>query len=157
LGAISCWRSASIAPLRFNRPDLGERAGWRAYFSEHFPRGDEHALRLCEYWRISLLKDEHAGSGVVIAHGEAHAHWKLVDPGQRLFVNLESMWNDFETSVDRFMEMLDREPERKRATLEWWSTRQCSVGLVTYPPLSIVSSITASASATATRVDLGPS
>jgi hypothetical protein len=120
---------------RLNAPELGERAAWRQYFAEHFPRGDEHALRLWEYWRNTQVKDEVPGKEVVVSHGQPGAHWQLVvvsdgDTVQtepRLFINLESMCDDFEKSVDSFIGLLGRDPVRCASTLENWRKRQWSV------------------------------
>jgi hypothetical protein len=112
---------------RLNAPREGERAGWRLYFREHFPRGDDKEAKLLwDRWRCALIKDEYPGPGVAISHGQPHAHWKVVEPGG-LFINLESMWDNFEESVDSFIEMLDREPARRVGAIEWWTNRQYSV------------------------------
>jgi hypothetical protein len=41
-----------------------------------------------------------------------------VQPGGRLYINLESMWDDFERSVDSLMEMLRTDEQRREETLE---------------------------------------
>jgi hypothetical protein len=117
---------------RLNAPDATERAGWRQYFREHFPRGDAHGLRLWDDWRGRLVKDEFPGEGVAVSHGQPHVHWRLVDPGQRLFIDLESMWDDFERSVESFMALLASDEDRRRATLEKWQRRQWSVQQVVF-------------------------
>lgn len=135
---------------RANAPGEGERTAWRRYFKEHFPRGDEHALRLWEYWRNTLVKDEYPGSGVVVSHGQAQAHWRLVEPDARLYVNLESMQDDFVRSVDSFIEALKRDPARRDMTLEWWSKRRWSVQQVTWSPMT--TPVVSTASATSASV-----
>lgn len=117
---------------RLNSPDETERQGWLTYFREHFPRGDTHAQRLWEDWRGRLVKDEFSGTSVVVSHGQPHAHWKIVDPGARLYIDLESMWGDFERSVESFITMLGREKERREKTLEKWRKRQWTVQQVVY-------------------------
>lgn len=133
---------------RLNAPELTERQGWLRYFEEHFPRGRAHAQLLWQEWRGRLVKDEFPGQGVAVSHGQPHAHWKVVEPDARLFINLESMREDFERSVDSFIALLEREPERRTATLEKWHRRQWSVQLVSFPA-NVASVSAASASAIA--------
>ncbi len=138
---------------RANAPGEGERTAWRRYFKEHFPRGDEHAVRLWEYWRNTLLKDEFPGSGVVVSHGQPHAHWQLVEPGARLYVNLESMQDDFVRSVDSFIDALRHDPAGRRTALEWWSQRKWSVQVVTWgEPVVTTASVSASVSSSRTTI-----
>lgn len=141
---------------RLNLPNApSETTGWVQYLEEHFPKGKEHAERLWIYWRISLLKNECPGSRVVISHGQPHFHWQIVDPGARLYINLESMWDDFERSVDHFLRMLSTNPERQEAALAWWAKHQYSVQTVrlVHPlPTSIESVASASASASASSL-----
>jgi len=117
---------------RLNAPEETERQGWLTYFREHFPRGDEHARRLWEDWRGRLVKDEFPGEGVAVSHGQPHAHWQIVDPGQRLFLDLESLADDFERSVGSFVGLLGRDATRRARTLEKWQRRQWSVQQVTF-------------------------
>jgi hypothetical protein len=121
---------------RLNAPWETERQGWLLYFKEHFPRGDEHALRLWDDWRGRLVKDEFPGTLVAVSHGQSRAHWILVEPGQRLFINLESMWDDFERSVESFMQLLASDEERRGKTLEKFRRRRWTVQQVfsTKPP-----------------------
>jgi hypothetical protein len=130
---------------RLNAPGEGEQRSWMRYFDEHFPRGAEHAELLWVRWRIALVKDEYPGPGVAISHGQPHAHWQMVEPGG-LFINLESMWDDFEASVDSFIETLRRDDARLMAAVEWWRKRQYSVQGVALAPSSAMSPV-ASASA----------
>lgn len=128
---------------RLNAPDETEKRGWMRYFGEHFPHGDEHAELLWVRWRIALVKDEYPGPGVAISHDQPHAHWKMVEPGG-LFINLESMWDDFEKSVESFIAMLGREPQRRVAALEYWATRQYSVQGVAFAPAVATASLATS-------------
>ena len=52
--------------------------------------------------------------------------WTMVEPGG-LFIDLESMWDDYERTVESFLAMLRNDPERRRAAIEWWSTRHYTV------------------------------
>jgi hypothetical protein len=77
-----------------------------------------------------------------------------VQPGGRLYINLESMWDDFERSVDSLMEMLRTDEQRREETLEYWAKHRYSVQMVTlsHPrPTSIESVASASASNLSTR------
>lgn len=136
---------------KLNAPEQGERAAWRQYFGEHFPRGEEHALLLWESWRNTLLKEETPGSGVLISHGQPHGHWRVFDPGG-LYVNLESMWDDFEESVDSMVALLAADPERRSRSIEWWASRQWSVQLFTLLPALMTTSASAASSATFARL-----
>jgi hypothetical protein len=107
---------------RLNAPREGEGQGWRTYFREHFPRGDAHAPLLWEDWRVQLLKDESPGKRVLVSHGQPEWHWKL-DSRQRLFIDLESMWEDFERSVESFIGLLAFDDERRSKTLQEWRRR----------------------------------
>jgi hypothetical protein len=90
---------------RINGPGVSEAKGWMRFFKEHFPRGDQYAGLLWVRWRIALLKDAYPGPGVAISHGQAHGHWHVVDPGG-LLINLESMWDDYEQSIDSMIRTL---------------------------------------------------
>jgi hypothetical protein len=125
--------------------DVGLRASWCTFFAEHFPRGDEHAVRLWDYWRTTLCKDEMPGSGVVVSHGQPHGHWKLVDPGQRLYVNLESMWDDYYDSVNPLIEALKQDRARLDETLTWWNGRRWTVQQFGWTPVLMTASASASA------------
>src|SRR5439155_10627393 len=69
-------------------------------------------------WRIALLKDAYPGPGVAISHGQAHGHWRVVNPGG-LFINLESMWDDYEQSIDSMIKTLAADDARRENSLEW--------------------------------------
>jgi hypothetical protein len=129
---------------RLNAPSEGERAGWRTYFREHFPRGDEHAVRLWEDWRCQLVKDELPGKRVAVSHGQPHGHWRIDSKG-RLYLNLESMREDFEQSVDSFIAHLESCPERREQTLGMFRTHRSSVQQVEFSEASNVVMTTASA------------
>jgi hypothetical protein len=93
----------------------GEQRGWCQYFEEHFPRGGEHGELLFTRWRTTLLKDEMPGRGVLITHGQAEVHWLMSARG--LVVNLESMWNEFEASVDHLLAALASDDEHRTRVL----------------------------------------
>lgn len=112
-----------------NQTETGERAGWRQYFEEHFPKRPEweqgDAIRLWENWRVGLVKLETPLSGVMITHGQPRAHWYRV--GGMLCINLESMWDDFEASVESFLTLLRRDEERRAEAVRRWRERSWTV------------------------------
>jgi hypothetical protein len=101
------------------------RDRWAAYFREHFPRGDEHAILLWTAWRKPLLRNEPPGAGVIVAYGCPDAHWQHVPVGQvaALVVDLESMWEDYERSVESFLDACHGDAERAARALRRWSQR----------------------------------
>lgn len=95
------------AAARLNgRGKVNGRERWATYFREHFPRGDTHAQLLWVRWRTPLLKHEAVGPGVIVAYGRPDAHWQRGSFGHEagLVVDLESMCDDFERSVESFVE-----------------------------------------------------
>jgi hypothetical protein len=118
---------------RINAPATGERKGWHQFFSEHFPRGNEHAELLWVRWRNALVKDAYPGPGIAISHGQAHAHWQVSGAG--LFINLESMWGDYEQSIDSMISMLDADDARRAQSLDWWRAWRWTVQRVHLPAI----------------------
>jgi hypothetical protein len=140
---------------RLNAPGISEGKAWQQFFDEHFPRGGEHGLRLWEDWRGRLVKDEFPGSRVAVSHGQPHGHWR-VDSKQRLYINLESMWDDFAQSVDSLIELLASNEERRARTLEKWHRRQWSVEQVVFgedPAAQTTASISSATSISVWRPD----
>jgi hypothetical protein len=118
---------------RLNSPakdDDGD--GWRRYFREHFPRGDAHAHLLWHDWRTALLKDDAPGPGVAITHGQLGPHWTFVHPGQQLCINLESMWTDYEESVDHFIAACANDSILRQRALSRWVKHRWTVQIATY-------------------------
>jgi hypothetical protein len=144
-----------LLAIRFHRAArLNQRASdregqaWVRYFGEHFPRGYEHARLLWREWRVPLLKDETPGAGVAISHGQPHMHWQVTSHG--LYLNLESLWADYVTSVENFAAMLDADAARRKVALERWRKLQWSVEMVTVPttlPVALPTPLGYSASA----------
>lgn len=114
------------------RSSDGEGEGWQRYFVDHFPRGAQHARLLWAEWRVPLLKDETPGLGVAITHGQPQAHWLMTSGG--FCIDLESMWDDFERSVESFVRLLTRDSQRRRVASERWRTQQWSVQPVSFVP-----------------------
>jgi hypothetical protein len=100
--------------------------GWRRYFADYFPDGrnsPDDADFLWEEWRVGMLKDDLPHG---ITHGHSEAHW-LPLPGRGFVVNLESMWDDFNYSVDRLVETLDADDARRKVVLQRWRERSWTV------------------------------
>jgi hypothetical protein len=53
-----------------------------------------------------------------ISHGQAHGHGHVVNPGG-LFINLESMCDDYEQSIDSMIKTLVADEARREKSLEW--------------------------------------
>lgn len=119
---------------RLNRRSADKRDGliWCRYFDEHVPRRIEHAQLLWDEWRVPLLKDETPGEGVAISHGQPELHWQLTTHG--LFLNLESLWDDYAASVEHFVAMLDADAKRRKIALERWHKLRWAVQTVSVEP-----------------------
>jgi hypothetical protein len=143
---------------RLNSPTgFSDRNGWCRYFDAYFPRGGEHGKLLFERWRSTLLKDEMPGRGVAITHAQPEAHFVMTDLG--LCINLESMWNDFELSVDRFVDALGRDEAHRQTTLAFLDKTRWIVRPVAIPvprPVTALQGVLvpASVAATAMVVDM---
>ena len=105
----------------------GEGRAWRRYFEEHFPPfRDREADLLWRDWRCRLVKDETPGEGIGLAHGSPSVHWTR-DESRRLLIDLESMWGDFEQSVNSFIESFARNPRRRKIVLNRYHERVWTV------------------------------
>lgn len=93
------------------------------------------------------MKDGHPG-GVLITHGHPEAHWPR--PDGQLVINLESMWDDFTQSVDKFIEALRRTPDRRAIVLDRAKARAYRVVMVEVG--GTASAIAASASSSSTTI-----
>jgi hypothetical protein len=136
---VEAFERHQLLAIRFHRAArLNGRAGdcegqgWSRYFAEHFPRGDTQARLLWSEWRVPLLKDETPGKGIAITHGQPQTHWKMTDRG--FCIDLESMWDDYEQSVDNFVAMLASEAGRRRVGIDRWRARQWTVQPVQLVP-----------------------
>lgn len=111
----------------------GEGDGRRRYFVDYFPEGRnsvEDANYLWKEWRTRLLKHE---SPRGITHGQPHAHWQRLPEGG-FCVNLESMWDDFEHSVEAFVEALKTDERRRAMVMQRWRDRAWTIrDLPLYP------------------------
>jgi len=153
-----------LLAIRFHRAaGLNQRArvgeegkGWRQYFNEYFPKrrgwkqGDEQLL--WTDWRCGLVKWETPKSKVAVTHGQPDWHWHR-EPSGTLCINLESMWLDFETSVERFLAALRDDDERRGEAVRRWRERSWTIRpleVASHPSgLTIATSTTQSASAIA--------
>jgi hypothetical protein len=103
-----------------------EGQAWRRYVVDYFPPGHNTAADadfLWSEWRTRLLKHE---SPRGITHGQAGAHWHPLPEGG-FCVNLESIWDDFEHSVVRFMEALEADEPRRMEVLRRWRGRSWTI------------------------------
>jgi hypothetical protein len=147
---------------RLNQRNLDtEGAGWRRYFVEYFPDGRNwpaDADFLWDKWRVGLLKDELPHG---ITHGQSGAHWMRLSAGG-ICVNLESMWDDFEYSVDRFVQRLREDEPHRKVVLRRLGTRSWTVRPIpTVPsehlfpsPTTYPGSVNASVAASATTISV---
>jgi hypothetical protein len=120
--AVRIHRAAGLNARASDR----EGQAWTRYFASYFPEGrnsPEDAAFLWKEWRTRLLKHE---SPRGIAHGQSGAHWYPLPDGG-FCVNLESMWDDFEDSVDRFVEALKGDESRRTEVMRRWRERSWTV------------------------------
>jgi hypothetical protein len=104
-----------------------ETQAWVRYFDDHFtPTHAVKAKLLWTDWRCRLLKDTTPGGNVVLAHGSARVHWTR-DARGRLLIDLESMWDDFEQSVDNFIATLAADQRRRKVVLARFRDRVWTV------------------------------
>lgn len=99
-----------------------ETRSWVRYVTTYFPpgrNGSSDAELLFKKWRTPLLKDGAPGPEVVVTHGQPHTHWTRDSEG-RLWIDLESMWDDFDSSVGRFIGHLQSDPDRLAVAAERW-------------------------------------
>lgn len=99
---------------------------WCKYVTKFFPEGrnaPEDADTLWVSWRTSLLKDEHPV--VPIMHGRSDMHWRRENGYPVL--NLEDAWDDYQHSVERFIEHLRLHRDDRRNALRRWRDRSWTV------------------------------
>ena len=119
-----------------NQTVTGEGKGWCQYFEEHFPkrpeRRPEDAKLLWDDWRVGLVKWEAPKGGVTVTHGQPEAHWYR-EPDGTLCINLESIWDDFTTSVESFLALLRQDEGRRAEALRRWRERSWVVRQLVIP------------------------
>jgi hypothetical protein len=114
---------------RLNQTGDDEGRGWQQFFVDYFPSGrndPDDAWLLWKKWRVGLLKDYTPLEGVAMAHGKPDLHWQRDSQGA-LAINLESMWDDFEHAVGRFIDALGSDDDRAAVVLERWKQRTWTV------------------------------
>jgi hypothetical protein len=98
-----------------------ETDAWVRYFVRCFPEDRNHAADarlLFDDWRTSLIKNGAPGERVVVCHGrQLNSHW-VWDRHDRLSIDLESMWDDFERSLGEFEKYLREDPTRRAIALD---------------------------------------
>ena len=103
------WATKIHRAALLNQTGSAQGKGWIQFLSAYFPagrNGEGDAQLLWDDWRTGLVKDRAPEGGVSITHGHPEQHWKLDGYGA-LCIDLESMWVDFEYSVNRFVEALE--------------------------------------------------
>jgi hypothetical protein len=116
----------------------GETRAWVRYVTAFFPagkNGNADAELLWKQWRTGLLKSDAPGPALLVTHGQAHAHWQRETQG-RLVIDLESMWGDFESSVDQFIGSLRHDPQRREIALKRREKQRWAVETVQFGSLS---------------------
>ena len=69
---------------------------------------------------------------VALTHGQPGVH-SYRESSDSLCINLESMWDDFEASVDSLMDLLDEDARRCAEALERWRARSWTVRPLVVP------------------------
>jgi hypothetical protein len=106
--------------------------GWVRYITDFFPpgrNGEPEAYILWDQWRCTLLKDEQPV--IPISHGQSHGHFRY-DVHGRLYLNLEDLWADYEHSVERFIDHLREDDDRRKVVLRRWRERAWRVETITF-------------------------
>jgi hypothetical protein len=105
----------------------GDQAAWVDYLERWWPNMTaERARTLWTEWRKHLLKDGHPGT-YVICHGQPRRHWNPQPPGNRIALNLESLWDDYEQSVDNLITECRRDTELQFRVLMTYDQRKLRV------------------------------
>jgi len=115
--------------VRLNQRGTRDGDGWEQFFEAYFPTGRNSradAEVLWADWRVGLLKDRVPLDRVSITHGHPEQHWKP-DARGALCIDLESMWDDFEHAVDRFIEALAANKRRAAVVRRRWRRRTWTV------------------------------
>jgi hypothetical protein len=116
----------------YKADDEGDRKGWIKYVTAFFPEGHNDrrdAQDLWERWRFTLFKDEQPV--IPISHGQSHGHFRR-DVYDRLYLNLEDLWADYEHSVEQFIEHLRADEDARAVALERWRKREQRVETITF-------------------------
>jgi len=115
------------------RNQESETNAWVSYLTDFFPEGrngPDDARVLFGDWRTPLLKDNTLGPRVVVTHGQSVAHWSRDESGATVCIDLESLWDDFTHSVQRFLDHLRGSEARRRVVLARWRQKTWEVGFL---------------------------
>jgi hypothetical protein len=135
----------------------GEGASWVRYVETYFPpgrNGRREAKLLWSEWRTPLVKTEAPGKKVKITHGAPVVHWVYNDAGA-LGIDLESLWDDFEHSVDALITAMRTDRVLRETVLGRWHKQDVKVEFFN-PPGMIGGAIAASAAPGATVFSVEP-
>ena len=142
-----------------NQTVEGEGKGWCQYFDEHFPKRSEwkpeDARCLWKDWRVGLVKHETPLKGVMITHGQPRAHWYRV--ADSICIHLDSMWDDFGSSVESFLALLRRDEERRTEAVRRWRERSWTVRQLEFADSHRIYEFGFNASAASSATAMGPS
>lgn len=108
-----------------NQTGSGQGKGWVQFFTAYFPPGRDtvdDAWLLWGHWRTGLLKDRAPRARVSLTHGHPEQHWKP-DGFGALCIDLESMWDDFEHGVNRFVQALRADKRRAKIVVARYEKR----------------------------------
>jgi hypothetical protein len=145
------------AKLNAHKRDEKEGQQWVRYVTEHFPEsrnGAEDAVALWTDWRTALLKRNTVGPLVTITHGQSHAHWYR-EPSGALCLNIEDLWDDYESSVEHFVaHARQAERDRRDAIIKRWKASTFDIRQLIGTDLGMITS--ASAVSSVTVIDLPP-
>lgn len=152
------------AGLLSKTSSYGEGDAFRAFIESYHPsgrNGAKEAAVLWKDWRTSMLKKDTPGPLVGLTHGRKPGHWTW--SSGRLIIDLDYMWDDFESGVDRFVDSLRVDRARRRVVLDRFGKQEWTVvktpipaSFTTTAAQSITAnSVTASYSSSATVLDLG--
>ncbi len=114
---------------KLNQTVVGEGNGWTEFVTDYFPVGRNSAADaklLWTDWRVGLVKEATPRGGIALAHGQPELHWQR-DMRGALVIDLESMYDDFEYAVDRFIAALQADPRHAAVVLQRWRDTTWSV------------------------------
>lgn len=77
------------------------------------------------------------GSKIAVTHGQPQLHWER-DENNVLCINLESMCEDFEESVESFVHAMRADRPFRDAVIQRWRDRRWEVRPFVLPPSGVI-------------------
>lgn len=122
-----------LVALRFHRlvrltkvrKKEGDGAAWEAFFAAHVPNLAAHGRTLWADWRTKLIKDDTPGTLVAIGEGDPRSHGNVYEG--KVFVNLESVADDYIAAVDSVMAACGKDEDLARTLVTKWRATQWTV------------------------------